>query len=63
MFALMLLCSSYIYLQSITMKKLVVLPLVAMVLVAAVSPAFAHSGRTNRAGCHRDSRTGRYHCH
>ncbi|MBD2135228.1 YHYH domain-containing protein [Sphaerospermopsis kisseleviana CS-549] len=45
------------------MKKLVVLPLVAMVLVAAVSPAFAHSGRTNSAGCHHDSRTGGYHCH
>ncbi|MBD2295103.1 YHYH domain-containing protein [Anabaena sphaerica FACHB-251] len=39
------------------MKKLVVLP-----LVAAVSPAFAHSGRTNRSGCHH-SRTGGYHCH
>ncbi|MTJ14775.1 YHYH domain-containing protein [Anabaena sp. UHCC 0187] len=45
------------------MKKLIVVPLVAMVLLSAISPAFSHSGRTNRAGCHHDSRSGGYHCH
>ncbi|MDQ2066157.1 YHYH domain-containing protein [Xinfangfangia sp. CPCC 101601] len=27
------------------------------------SQAIAHSGGTNSAGCHNDTKTGGYHCH
>jgi hypothetical protein len=38
--------------------------LVALALLAsAVAPAFAHSGGTDRNGCHNDRKRGGYHCH
>lgn len=41
------------------MKKLVIL----IVLAAAGTLALAHSGGTDRRGCHTDHRTGLWHCH
>ncbi len=40
------------------MKKLIVLA-----LALASSLAFAHSGGTNKNGCHNDNKNGGYHCH
>lgn len=33
------------------------------VLLLAATFAFAHSGGTDRNGCHNDSKRGGYHCH
>ena len=41
------------------MKKMA-LVLLGLGMIASL---FAHSGRTDSAGCHTDSRTGGYHCH
>lgn len=41
------------------MKKIIL----AIALIASVSTAFAHSGRTNKDGCHNDRKNGTYHCH
>lgn len=41
------------------MKKIITA--VACVLLASL--AFAHSGGTDKLGCHRDHKTGDYHCH
>jgi uncharacterized protein YdeI (BOF family) len=41
------------------MKKIILACLVALVS----SLAFAHSGGTNSEGCHKETRTGGYHCH
>lgn len=41
------------------MKQL--LATIAIAVLAAT--AFAHSGGTDKAGCHTDHRTGVYHCH
>jgi hypothetical protein len=41
------------------MKKVALL-IIGLGLFASL---FAHSGRTDAAGCHTDSRTGIYHCH
>lgn len=43
------------------MKKIAALLVFA--LTVASSLAFAHSGGTDRNGCHHDRRTGDYHCH
>jgi len=43
------------------MKKLIATVL-AMALVTSTA-SFAHSGGTDRNGCHRDHSTGGYHCH
>lgn len=45
------------------MKRITVGILSAMLLIVFASSAFAHSGRTNKDGCHNDTRTGGYHCH
>lgn len=42
----------------LSMKKLVIL-LLALASVAA----FAHSGGTDKNGCHNDRKNGGYHCH
>ncbi|MGE5522604.1 MAG: YHYH domain-containing protein [Rhodospirillaceae bacterium] len=34
-----------------------------LALLVAAPAALAHSGGTDRAGCHTDHRTGVYHCH
>lgn len=41
------------------MKKLIT---IALFLLAS-SLAWAHSGGTDANGCHRDHKTGDYHCH
>lgn len=41
------------------MKKILFIVLVG----ACISNAFAHSGGTNKNGCHTNSKTGDYHCH
>jgi hypothetical protein len=42
------------------MKKIVAFLLVAGVFALSL---YAHSGRTNAAGCHNDYQNGGYHCH
>jgi hypothetical protein len=42
------------------MKKTVAFLLAAGVFALSL---YAHSGRTDSAGCHTDSKTGVYHCH
>ena len=42
------------------MKKIF---LVTLTVLACVTLVFAHSGRTNKDGCHTDRKTGIYHCH
>jgi hypothetical protein len=41
------------------MKKLIV----ALALIAAAGFSFAHSGGTDKYGCHYNHKTGVYHCH
>lgn len=44
------------------MKRFAAAILIAMfALTSAV--AYAHSGRTDKDGCHKDSKTGTRHCH
>lgn len=43
------------------MKKKMVLSL--LVGLTFVGIAFAHSGGTNKDGCHHDRKNGGYHCH
>lgn len=47
------------------MKKFIALFSVVLLLFStiAVSVADAHSGRTNKDGCHTNRKTGNYHCH
>lgn len=40
------------------MKKLI-----AIALLLASGYVFAHSGGTDDSGCHRNHKTGDYHCH
>jgi hypothetical protein len=40
------------------MKKIIVI-----IAALAAAAAFAHSGGTDRLGCHYDHKTGLYHCH
>ena len=35
----------------------------AFILVAGTATAYAHGGRTNSQGCHKNSKTGKTHCH
>ena len=41
----------------IDMKKIL------LTLALGITVSFAHSGGTNSAGCHTNSKTGDYHCH
>jgi len=34
-----------------------------MLLIVGTSFAFAHSGGTDKNGCHNDRKNGGYHCH
>jgi hypothetical protein len=43
------------------MKK--ILAFIALAAMIGSTLAFAHSGRTDSAGCHHETRTGTYHCH
>ncbi len=43
------------------MKKLTAV-LIVMLAIGS-SFAYAHSGRTDKNGCHHDRKTGTYHCH
>ena len=42
------------------MKKFILL---AFITFITTSIALAHSGRTNKEGCHNDRKAGTYHCH
>jgi len=44
------------------MRKLVVVTLAALFMVGT-TVAYAHSGGTNSEGCHKNHKTGGYHCH
>lgn len=35
----------------------------AIALMVAVSSVYAHGGRTDASGCHKESKTGTVHCH
>lgn len=37
--------------------------IIAIAITLAASFAQAHSGGTDSAGCHRDHKSGGYHCH
>ncbi|WP_180084886.1 YHYH domain-containing protein [Acinetobacter sp. YH12145] len=41
------------------MKRILVLALIASFATAA----YSHGGRTDKSGCHKESRTGERHCH
>jgi hypothetical protein len=42
------------------MKKIVAIAFLTLFIAGA---AFAHSGGTDSYGCHKDHKTGSYHCH
>jgi hypothetical protein len=44
------------------MKKISAVIIAALIAVTSAS-AFAHSGGTDSKGCHRNHKTGDYHCH
>ncbi|WP_094030732.1 YHYH domain-containing protein [Pseudomonas guineae] len=44
------------------MKSLVAI-IISAVLAASSATVFAHSGGTDSKGCHRNHKTGDYHCH
>lgn len=43
------------------MKKIILAILIGGLLASSFS--MAHSGRTDRNGCHKDTKTGTRHCH
>jgi hypothetical protein len=43
------------------MKKNIVAITILFSIISSM--AYAHSGRTNQDGCHRDRKAGTYHCH
>lgn len=43
------------------MKRLSVVLIVLFTIGSSV--VYAHSGRTDKNGCHHDRKTGTYHCH
>ena len=45
------------------MKKALIVLLLVIAVATGITYAFAHSGRTDRWGCHHDRKTGTYHCH
>jgi hypothetical protein len=45
------------------MRKSLAILTTALLCLATVSVAMAHSGGTDKFGCHHDRKTGVYHCH
>lgn len=45
------------------MKKIIAAVVLAIFGIAATAPAWAHSGGTDKNGCHRNHKTGDRHCH
>lgn len=45
------------------MNKLAMIGLIVAVLFSLGASAWAHSGGTDRNGCHYDHKNGGYHCH
>lgn len=43
------------------MKKLIAV--LVILLTISANLAYAHSGRTDKYGCHHNRKTGTYHCH
>jgi hypothetical protein len=40
-----------------------ILAILSVLAIALPSIAYAHSGGTDRNGCHHERKTGGYHCH
>lgn len=45
------------------MKKIIAAIILAAFGIIATAPAWAHSGRTDKNGCHNDNKNGGRHCH
>lgn len=45
------------------MKKIIAAAVLAVFGVIATVPAWAHSGGTDKNGCHMNHKTGTRHCH
>lgn len=45
------------------MNRLTLAFALSLLSASSIFPSYAHSGRTNAAGCHTNRRTGEYHCH
>lgn len=43
--------------------KRILAAIIAVTLAAASLSAYAHGGRTDKNGCHKDRATGTRHCH
>jgi hypothetical protein len=43
--------------------KFKIAAIATVIAITGAATAFAHSGGTDRSGCHMDHRTGVYHCH
>lgn len=45
------------------MRNTIKLITIMLTIFLLISTAFAHSGRTDKNGCHTNHKTGVYHCH
>ena len=45
------------------MKSAILAAFAALTMLAFATGALAHSGGTDENGCHRNHKTGYYHCH
>lgn len=45
------------------MKSAILAALAALTMMAFAAGAYAHSGGTDSNGCHKNHKTGEYHCH
>ncbi|MES0168053.1 YHYH domain-containing protein [Mesorhizobium sp. M0027] len=43
--------------------KIAILAALAAFILALATSAYAHSGGTDKNGCHTNHKTGEYHCH
>jgi hypothetical protein len=50
-------------LMGVNVKKIVLALAIALFAAGSITAAFAHSGGTDRNGCHHDRKNGGYHCH
>lgn len=52
--------SNILHMGEGTMKQVLGLMFAIVILAGSL---YAHSGRTDKNGCHHDTKTGTYHCH
>lgn len=45
------------------MVKLAVAVMLSAFVVFGAHPVMAHPGKTDKAGCHKEKKTGKRHCH